>query len=267
MSPPNSSSSRSAPSCATRATPTNPGSGRQRSRSASPGAGLGAGRLRGREVGLEVGTRTVLDVLINQQNAVPGAARVRAARQAYLSEPLLLEQAAGTLDVDDVQDVNRLLIADADAALQTRERRRNAIFAGRVAHYAGLRSAVIVCAGRDSRPQRPPSRQRNPSMQVQASGRRPRRDPHRSCGLPRRAPSRRAATIAVRRSSTASASPTPLASSRSAGRRLRSRRGDLGEVVQVRADHRRHADRGRFEQVVPADSLQAAADEGDVGAA
>jgi outer membrane protein len=30
---------------------------------------------------------------------------------------LLLEQAAGTLDIDDVQDVNRLLTANADAQL------------------------------------------------------------------------------------------------------------------------------------------------------
>ena len=64
------------------------------------------------QVGLEVGTRTVVDVLINQQTLF-NAQRVYAqAKYNFLQNRLLLEQAAGTLDVDDVQDVNRLLSVD-----------------------------------------------------------------------------------------------------------------------------------------------------------
>ena len=75
------------------------------------------------QVGLEVGTRTVLDVLINQQQPVPArSATTRVPRYNFLQSRLLLEQAAGTLDVDDVQDVNRLLTVDAEA-----QRRRAAV--------------------------------------------------------------------------------------------------------------------------------------------
>lgn len=61
------------------------------------------------QVGLEVGTRTVVDVLINQQNLFNAQQAYAQAKYNFLQNRLLLEQAAGTLDVDDVQDVNRLL--------------------------------------------------------------------------------------------------------------------------------------------------------------
>ncbi len=69
------------------------------------------------QVGLEVGTRTVLDVLINQQNLFQAQQAYALAKYNYLQNRLLLDQAAGTLDADDVQDVNRLLTADAQAQL------------------------------------------------------------------------------------------------------------------------------------------------------
>ena len=69
-------------------------------------------------VGLEVGTRTVLDVLINQQNLFNARQAYALAKYNYLQNRLLLEQSAGSLDIDDVQDVNRLLTVDADAQLQ-----------------------------------------------------------------------------------------------------------------------------------------------------
>ena len=69
------------------------------------------------QVGLEVGTRTVLDVLINQQNLFQAQQAYALAKYNYLQNRLLLDQAAGTLDVEDVQDVNRLLTADAEAQL------------------------------------------------------------------------------------------------------------------------------------------------------
>ncbi|RNF81936.1 TolC family outer membrane protein [Montanilutibacter psychrotolerans] len=67
------------------------------------------------QVGLEVGTRTVLDVLNNQRNLFTAQQAYAQARYNFLQNRLLLEQAAGTLDVEDVQEVNRLLTADTAA--------------------------------------------------------------------------------------------------------------------------------------------------------
>ena len=69
------------------------------------------------QVGLEVGTRTVLDVLINQQNLFQAQQVYALTKYNYLQNRLLLEQATGTLDADDVQAVNRLLTVDADSQL------------------------------------------------------------------------------------------------------------------------------------------------------
>lgn len=71
------------------------------------------------QVGLEVGTRTVLDVLNNQQALFNAQRAFAQARYSFLQNRLLLEQAAGTLDVEDVREVNRLLTADADAGVQS----------------------------------------------------------------------------------------------------------------------------------------------------
>ena len=67
------------------------------------------------QVGLEVGTRTVIDVLINQQNLFSARQAYASARYNYLRNRLLLEEAAGTLDAATVQDINRLLTVDATA--------------------------------------------------------------------------------------------------------------------------------------------------------
>ena len=65
------------------------------------------------QVGLEVGTRTVLDVLNNQQNLFNAERAFAQARYNFLQNRLILEQAAGTLDGTDVQEINRLLTAEA----------------------------------------------------------------------------------------------------------------------------------------------------------
>ncbi len=65
------------------------------------------------QVGLEVGTRTVLDVLNNQQTLFNAEREYARSRYNFLQNRLQLEQAAGTLDIDDVKDVNRLLSMDA----------------------------------------------------------------------------------------------------------------------------------------------------------
>jgi len=69
------------------------------------------------QVGLEVGTRTVLDVLNNQQTLFNAEREYALARYNFLQNRLLLEQAAGTLDVADVQDINRLLTVSPEARL------------------------------------------------------------------------------------------------------------------------------------------------------
>lgn len=65
------------------------------------------------QVGLEVGTRTVLDVLNNQQTLFNAEQEYARSRYNFLQNRLLLEQAAGTLDIDDLQEINRLLTVDA----------------------------------------------------------------------------------------------------------------------------------------------------------
>lgn len=67
------------------------------------------------QVGLEVGTRTVLDVLNNQQTLFNAEREYALSRYNFLQNRLQLEQAAGTLDLDDLSDVNRLLSVDAQA--------------------------------------------------------------------------------------------------------------------------------------------------------
>jgi outer membrane protein len=69
------------------------------------------------QVGLEVGTRTVLDVLQNQQNLFRAQLAYAQSRYNFLQNRLLLEQAAGTLDIADLEDVNRLLTANAESQL------------------------------------------------------------------------------------------------------------------------------------------------------
>lgn len=70
------------------------------------------------QVGLEVGTRTVIDVLINQQNLFNAQQLYAQAKYGFLQNRLLLDQSAGMLDIEDVQEVNRLLTVNAEAQLK-----------------------------------------------------------------------------------------------------------------------------------------------------
>ncbi|KGQ18268.1 Type I secretion outer membrane protein, TolC precursor [Lysobacter dokdonensis DS-58] len=70
------------------------------------------------QVGLEVGTRTVLDVLVNQRNLFQSQQAFALARYNFLQSVLNLEQAAGTLDVEDVQRINRFLTVNVSAEVQ-----------------------------------------------------------------------------------------------------------------------------------------------------
>lgn len=61
------------------------------------------------QVGLEVGTRTVLDVLMNQQNLFNAQRAYAQAKYNFLQSRLLLSQAAGSLGIEDIEAVNRFL--------------------------------------------------------------------------------------------------------------------------------------------------------------
>ena len=69
------------------------------------------------EAGLEVGTRTIVDVLIAQQQLFQAQRDYATARHAFLVNELKLKQAAGILEATDLEAVNRSLVTDADAAL------------------------------------------------------------------------------------------------------------------------------------------------------
>jgi outer membrane protein len=70
------------------------------------------------EVGLEVGTRTIVDVLLAQQQLFSAAREYSRARHNYLVNTLKLKQAAGSLEVADLEAINALLVNDAEAKIQ-----------------------------------------------------------------------------------------------------------------------------------------------------
>ncbi len=72
------------------------------------------------QVGLEVGTRTVLDVVQNQRTLFQSQLNYAQSRYNFLQARLALSQAVGDLEIAEVQDINRLLTVDASAKVQTR---------------------------------------------------------------------------------------------------------------------------------------------------
>lgn len=70
------------------------------------------------QVGLEVGTRTVLDVVQNQRTLFQAQLDYAQSRYNFLQARLALSQAVGDLEIAEVQDINRLLTVDATAKLQ-----------------------------------------------------------------------------------------------------------------------------------------------------
>lgn len=73
--------------------------------------------LEATEAGFEVGTRTIVDVLLAQQQLFTAQREYARARHTFLVNGLRLKQSAGNIAFADVQAVNRLLVADAEAAL------------------------------------------------------------------------------------------------------------------------------------------------------
>ncbi|MBS0194209.1 MAG: TolC family outer membrane protein [Proteobacteria bacterium] len=75
--------------------------------------------LEATQTGLEVGTRTIVDVLINEQQLFSAQRDYARARNNFVVNGLLLKQAAGNVQASDVAAVNALLVTDAEAALDT----------------------------------------------------------------------------------------------------------------------------------------------------
>lgn len=73
--------------------------------------------LEATEAGFEVGTRTIVDVLISQQVLFQAERDYSTARHQFLVNTLSLKQAAGTIEIKDVAEVNSYLVRDAEAAL------------------------------------------------------------------------------------------------------------------------------------------------------
>ena len=69
------------------------------------------------QVGLEVGTRTVLDVVQNQRTLFTAQVAYAQSKYNFLLNRLLLSQATGELDVDALRQVNALLTVEAEAQL------------------------------------------------------------------------------------------------------------------------------------------------------
>jgi len=61
------------------------------------------------QAGYEVGTRTIVDVLISQQTLLQAQSSYSQARHAFVLDGLLLKQAAGVIEVKDLQLINALL--------------------------------------------------------------------------------------------------------------------------------------------------------------
>jgi outer membrane protein len=61
------------------------------------------------QAGFEVGTRTIVEVLIAQQNLTEAQSNYSQTRHQFVLNKLLLKQAAGTADVKDIEAINALL--------------------------------------------------------------------------------------------------------------------------------------------------------------
>ena len=73
--------------------------------------------LEATEAGFEVGTRTIVDVLLSQQQLFQAQRDYSQARHNFLVNGLRLKTAAGDIQVNDIKRVNALLTTDAEAAL------------------------------------------------------------------------------------------------------------------------------------------------------
>ncbi|MEP7041611.1 MAG: TolC family outer membrane protein [Dokdonella sp.] len=61
------------------------------------------------QAGYEVGTRTIVDVLISQQTLLSAQSQYSSARHTFVLNGLLLKQAAGIIELKDLEGINALL--------------------------------------------------------------------------------------------------------------------------------------------------------------
>jgi len=66
--------------------------------------------LEATQAGFEVGTRTIVDVLISQRALYTAITNYYRSRYAYIANVLLLKQAAGTLQVQDLEEIDQWLV-------------------------------------------------------------------------------------------------------------------------------------------------------------
>ena len=69
----------------------------------------GKSALEATEAGFEVGTRTMVDVLTSTRNYTNAQSRYAKSRYAYLINSIRLKNAASTLDITDIESINRYL--------------------------------------------------------------------------------------------------------------------------------------------------------------
>ncbi|MGH8280381.1 MAG: TolC family outer membrane protein [Gammaproteobacteria bacterium] len=72
--------------------------------------------LKATQVGLQVGTETIVDVLLAVQNLATAQTGFAQARDNYLTSVLTLQQAAGTIDPQNLQQINALLTVPVPVA-------------------------------------------------------------------------------------------------------------------------------------------------------
>ena len=77
--------------------------------------------LEATEAGFEVGTRTIVDVLLSQQQLFQAQRDYSQSRHNFLVNSLRLRQAAGTVSGSDIKAVNTVLTTDAEAGLAESE--------------------------------------------------------------------------------------------------------------------------------------------------
>ena len=65
--------------------------------------------LEATQAGFEVGTRTIVDVLNSQRDLYTAITNYYSSRYSYISNVLLLKQAAGTLRIQDLEEIDRWL--------------------------------------------------------------------------------------------------------------------------------------------------------------
>lgn len=74
--------------------------------------------LEATQAGFEVGTRTIVDVLISQQQLFEAQRQYATARNAFQVDTLRLKETAGVIAAEDVIAINNQLVADTEALLE-----------------------------------------------------------------------------------------------------------------------------------------------------